>query len=61
MSFKIFGTEEFSESLGGLLKSGNQKLLEKIQLYVYPQLKENPFNGLNIKKHISQKNIIMRL
>ena len=49
MSHRIFETENFIEEVGKL--SRNFKgLEEKLLTYVYPQLKENPYFGKNIKK-----------
>jgi mRNA interferase RelE/StbE len=45
--FKIAETETFQKALS---KPEYKKLYRKIVDYVYPQLRKNPFYGLNIKK-----------
>ena len=44
--FKIAETKVFEN----VKKKLNKKLIEKIETIVYPQLKINPFIGINIKK-----------
>jgi mRNA interferase RelE/StbE len=49
LSYKIFETDNFIEEITELnkyIKNLEEKLIE----YVYPQLRENPFFGKNIKK-----------
>lgn len=45
--FKIAETDNFSSKLAD---SKYSKIYKKISDYVYPQLRENPFFGTNIKK-----------
>ncbi|MFA6570024.1 MAG: type II toxin-antitoxin system mRNA interferase toxin, RelE/StbE family [Bacteroidota bacterium] len=45
--FQIAETENFSKKI---LKPEFKVLYNKIKSYVYPQLRKNPFFGLNIKK-----------
>jgi len=45
--FKIAETDTFSSKLAD---SKFNKIYKKISDYVYPQLRENPFFGTNIKK-----------
>lgn len=48
--FRIFETEEFQKRLTKL-SAADQKLIKtKLTEYAYPQLKEEPFFGTNIKK-----------
>ena len=48
--FRIFETEEFQKRLAKL-SAADQKLIKtKLTEYAYPQLKEEPFFGTNIKK-----------
>lgn len=47
IDFKIAETINFSKNIGN---NEFESLYKKIKNYVYPQLKENPFYGLNIKK-----------
>ena len=46
MSYNIAETKQFQKIKAKL----NPKIYEKIKTIVYPQLKENPFFGTNIKK-----------
>lgn len=49
-SYRVFETEEFQKKLKKL-NSRDQKLIaSKLKDYAYPQLKEEPFFGTNIKK-----------
>lgn len=48
--FRIYETEEFLETLEGLTPQEAKFLKQKFRTYVYPQLRKNPFLGLNIKK-----------
>ena len=43
--FKIFETDEFIDCL-----STQKQMNTKLQEYVYPQIKQQPFFGKNIKK-----------
>ena len=45
-NFKIAETKNFQK----IKKNINKKLYDKISSIVYPQLKSNPYYGLNIKK-----------
>lgn len=48
--FKIFETDQFIEDLSGDFKGRGEKIREKLLNYAYPQLRENPYFGKNIKK-----------
>jgi mRNA interferase RelE/StbE len=49
--YKIFETSQFLEKLEHQdFKGRKEKILLKLGEYVYPQLKEEPHFGLNIKK-----------
>jgi mRNA interferase RelE/StbE len=50
VKFRIFETEQFSEDLATVVGSHGGRLREKLLEYVYPQLRNNPFFGKNIKK-----------
>jgi mRNA interferase RelE/StbE len=50
MKYRIFETEGFIEDLGQDFGGRQQKILKKLRSYVYPQLKENPWFGPNIKR-----------
>lgn len=45
--FQIAETENFQKKI---IKSDFKNLYSKIHNYVYPQIRKNPFFGLNIKK-----------
>lgn len=48
--FRIFETDQFLEELSADFKGHREKIRGKLIHYVYPQLRENPFFGKNIKK-----------
>ena len=48
--FRIFETEEFQKKLRQLPLTESRFLQRKLAEYVYPQLRKDPFFGLNIKK-----------
>jgi len=48
--FRIFETDEFLKKLKGLPSSDASLIRKKLDEYVYPQLREEPFFGTNIKK-----------
>ncbi|NOQ21646.1 MAG: type II toxin-antitoxin system RelE/ParE family toxin [Candidatus Aegiribacteria sp.] len=48
--FKIFETREFLKQLGKLPLNESTFLRNKLNGYIYPQLRIEPFYGKNIKK-----------
>ena len=48
--FSLFETDEFLKQLGNLSSQDSAFLQKKLKDYVYPQLKNQPFWGNNIKK-----------
>lgn len=48
--FQIFETNEFLKQLKKLPPGDTAFLRKKLDTYVYPQIKEGPFWGKNIKK-----------
>ncbi len=48
--FRIFETDEFIKKLGKMSSTDAARLETKLKSYVYPQLKQDPFWGTNIKK-----------
>ena len=48
--FKIFETKEFLKQLGKLPLNESAFLRNKLNGYIYPQLRIEPFYGKNIKK-----------
>jgi mRNA interferase RelE/StbE len=50
ISYRIFETEQFQKDLKQITRSGQSKIGQKLREYVYPQLREHPHYGANIKK-----------
>ena len=48
--FRIFATNEFLKQLEKLSPPDSRFIQQKLDMYVYPQLKKDPFHGANIKK-----------
>ena len=48
--YRIFETAEFAERLKKILPDRQKQMAEKMRTYVYPQLREQPYYGSNIKK-----------
>ena len=48
--YKIFETDKFVASLDQDFEGQREKIVNKLRTYVYPQLKESPSYGPNIKK-----------
>lgn len=48
--YRIFETVQFSTSLEEDFSGQKERIKDKLRNYVYPQLKENPYFGKNIKK-----------
>ena len=48
--YKIFETKRFSTDIGLLARHRKNILEDKLQEYVYPQLKNEPHFGANIKR-----------
>ena len=49
-NFKIFETGQFLEDLEQDFSGQQERIKRKLATYVYPQLKQNPYFGKNIKK-----------
>jgi mRNA interferase RelE/StbE len=49
-NYRIFETEQFQEDLHRIVSSGHPKIAQKLRDFVYPQLREHPHFGPNIKK-----------
>lgn len=49
-SYRIFESEQFIKDLHQDFKGQQDKIVKKLHFFVYPQLKENPYFGKNIKK-----------
>ena len=55
IKFKIFVTNQFLKALEGDFGGRQAQIIKKLHEYVYPQIKENPYFGKNIKKLTSYK------
>jgi mRNA interferase RelE/StbE len=53
--FKIFETNQFLKDLKPDFSGQQERIKTKLITYVYPQLKQNPYFGKNIKKLINYK------
>ena len=49
-SYRLFETEQFQKDLKQIALSGQQKVTKKLNEFVYPQLREHPHFGPNVKK-----------
>jgi len=49
-NYRIFETEQFQKDLKQIALSGRRKVTQKLVDFVYPQLREHPHFGPNIKK-----------
>lgn len=50
MSYQIFETTQFQRDLRNLTRSGHEKIATKLREVVYPQLRNHPHFGPNIKR-----------
>ncbi len=48
--FKIFETDQFLRDLSQDFEGQSERVVKKLGDYVYPQLRDNPHFGKNIKK-----------
>lgn len=49
-SYRIFETKQFDEDLTAIARSGRGQIVRKLQSIVYPQLRQHPHFGGNIRK-----------
>ena len=49
-NYRVFETDGFQKDLKKISKSGIQRIRAKLVQYVYPQLRDEPHFGLNIKR-----------
>ncbi|MCK5306788.1 MAG: type II toxin-antitoxin system RelE/ParE family toxin [Candidatus Omnitrophica bacterium] len=49
-NFKLFETSQFLKNLEGEFGGQQKRIKRKLRSYVYPQLKQQPHFGKNIKK-----------
>jgi len=48
--FQIFETDEFQKTFGKIAPADQDSIGDKLDSHVYPQLRNQPFFGKNIKK-----------
>jgi mRNA interferase RelE/StbE len=53
--FRIFETNQFLKDLKQDFSGQQERIKTKLLTYVYPQLKQNPYFGKNIKKLVNYK------
>jgi len=53
--YKIFETDEFLKKINKLANQEKSFIEKKLLQYIYPQLKEEPHYGNNIKKLVNYK------
>lgn len=49
-SYRVFETQQFQKDLQALAKSGQRRLVERLERSVYLELREHPHFGPNIKR-----------
>jgi mRNA interferase RelE/StbE len=49
-NFRIFETDQFLRDLSRDFEGQGERIVRKLREYVYPQLRDNPYFGKNIKK-----------
>ena len=49
-NYRIFETENFQDNIKHIRLAGSKNIQKKLETYVYPQLRDEPHYGLNIKK-----------
>ena len=54
-NFKIFETKQFLKDLEQDFTGQKERIKTKLTTYVYPQLRQNPYFGKNIKKLLNYK------
>lgn len=54
-NFKIFETDQFLKDLDQDFSGQQERIKTKLATYVYPQLKQNPYFGKNVKKLTNYK------
>lgn len=54
-NYKIFETEEFEKKLSKITTREKNLIQKKLKNYIYPQLREEPHYGINIKKLVDYK------
>ena len=49
-NYRIFETDQFQKDLRKIARSGQKIITDKLREYVYPELRQHPHYGLNIKR-----------
>ena len=47
--YRIFETDQFQKDLRKIARSGQKKIKDKLREYIYPELRQHPHYGANIK------------
>ena len=55
IKLKIFETNQYIKDLEGDFGGQQIRIIRKLRQYVYPQLRDNPYFGKNIKKLVNYK------
>ena len=55
IKFKVFETNQYIKDLEGDFSGQQTRIIRKLRQYVYPQIKDNPYFGKNIKKLVNYK------
>ena len=55
IKFKVFETNQYIKDLEGDFSGQQTRIIKKLRQYVYPQLRDNPYFGKNIKKLVNYK------
>lgn len=50
VEFRVFETAQFQQDLQQDVRGQQDRIRQKLAAYVYPQLRENPYVGKNIKR-----------
>lgn len=50
VKYRVFETRTFQEDIEAISRLGLPKIKEKLKAYIYPQLREEPHFGPNIKR-----------
>lgn len=48
--YRIFETDPFGDDIDAIARSGRRRILEKLRQVVYPQLRDRPQFGANVRK-----------
>lgn len=49
-NYRVFETDNFKDNICGIRLAGSKNIQKKLEGYVYPQLRDEPHFGQNVKK-----------